>query len=59
MIIYLHLFLVSIISLIINLIIVKTKKTHLHLTGDTSIGPQKIHKTNTPRIGGNVKLIRL
>lgn len=52
MIIYLHLFAISIICFIINLTIVKTRKKHLHITGDTNIGPQKIHKTKTPRIGG-------
>ena len=43
---------IIIISFILNLIIVKTKKIHIQFTGDVNFGPQKIHTSQTPRIGG-------
>ena len=35
-----------------NFIIVKTKTVHIQFTGDVNFGPQKIHTSQTPRIGG-------
>ena len=50
--IYIFFSTISIISFILNLIIVITKKVHIQFTGDINFGPQKIHKSQTPRIGG-------
>ena len=50
--IYIFFSTVSIISFILNFIIVKTKSVHIQLTGDVNFGPQKIHTSQTPRIGG-------
>jgi UDP-N-acetylmuramyl pentapeptide phosphotransferase/UDP-N-acetylglucosamine-1-phosphate transferase len=41
-----------ILSLIITLIIVKTVPLHVRFTADVHDGPQKIHQSKTPRIGG-------
>ena len=45
-------FIITIISFICCLTIVKTKKFHIHLTGDSISGPQKIHVEAIPRVGG-------
>ena len=49
---YLFISSVAIISFILNLIIVRTKLKHIKFTGDINSGPQKIHTSNIPRIGG-------
>ena len=45
-------FIITIISFLCCLTIVKTKKFHIHLTGDSISGPQKIHVEAIPRVGG-------
>jgi len=39
-------------SFLISVLIVKTKNLHINLTGDSNAGPQKIHSSKIPRIGG-------
>ena len=45
-------FLVFLNTLLLNILIILTKKSHLVFTGDTHKGPQKIHRDIVPRIGG-------
>jgi len=41
-----------IVSLLVAIVIVFTKKLHGHLSMDSAEGVQKLHKTPTPRVGG-------
>jgi len=49
----------SLISIIFIIIILKTKPYHIKYTKDFTIGPQKIHSYNAPRIGGLAVFISL
>ena len=39
-------------SFLVSIVIVKTKNLHINITGDNNTGPQKIHSSKIPRIGG-------
>ena len=46
-------------SLIFLIIIFISKKFHNHYTSDNLLGPQKIHNSSTPRIGGLIIIISI
>ena len=45
-------YIAGLVSCILSLIILLTKKWHKEYSQDLVFGIQKIHNTNTPRIGG-------